>query len=175
MSISVTGRPTVLGNTVVAGVAWANPENAGASDGAWASAENTEPLDPDNTKGLTGQGYGFAIPADAVNIQLSLGVERHGSAGSAVVDLSIYLLDAAGTPAGTNRAALGNWPETDAIATHAGDSDDWGVTLTPTLLNDANFGVVIRATLEALDIGYLDDIPLTVTYDVSIVGHGCIY
>jgi hypothetical protein len=91
---------------------------------------------------LTSKGYGFAIPGTATINGIEIVVSRLNTAG-VIADSSLRLA-LAGTPSGTNKAdTVTAWGGSQANITYGGASDLWGLTLTPTDVNDALFGVAL--------------------------------
>jgi len=79
------------------------------------------------------------------------------------------MLDANGA-AGTNKADTSTYWDTSAeIITKSGDGSYWGITLSPALVNDIDFGLQIKVSGSNAS-AYVDYVSCTVTYNTR----GCI-
>jgi hypothetical protein len=56
------------------------------------------------------------------------------------------------------------WLTEYAVRTYGGDSDLWGLTLSPAEVNAVDFGVVLSAAYFDFDQARIDDISITVHY-----------
>lgn len=81
-----------------------------------------------------------------------------------VRDANVKLLIAGSVSAGDNKAKAIDWPATSAYTSYGAQDDDWGETLTPSVVNNANFGVVLNATVGASAIAKVDHIQMKVFY-----------
>lgn len=130
-------------NSPSAASGWSNSSNVYSSNNAYATwtAGTGE-----NTAVLKAQGYGFAIPAGSIINGVTVVAEVKASASSSLYTDQMYLLDASGNATGTNKADAGSyWTASDANHTYGSSSDIWGCALTDTWINDADFGVALRA------------------------------
>jgi hypothetical protein len=117
----------------------------------------------EQTKYLKGTKYGFAIPAGAVINGIVVEVRRHGE-GEGVEDASVKLVKA-GSVAGTDRAAAGAWPGSDATMVYGSPTDLWGTTWTVAQVNAEGFGAAISAKVDFLGVKpAVDVITITVYY-----------
>lgn len=139
-------NPSVATNTA-APVAnpWINPNNIFAQDGAVASAA-LDPANNFNSYILTATGYGFAIPGNAtilgVGVTARVRTSRASTASDALVRLTI-----AGVISGNDHSNGLPWSIALANQNYGSNSDLWGLTtLTPAVINAANFGVAYQAT-----------------------------
>lgn len=80
-------------------------------------------------------------------------------------DEVVSLLDAAGAAQGTNKATATAWPTTEAAAVYGGAADLWGATLTPAIVNDADWGVAIAAYVNSGETASIDAVTITVHYE----------
>jgi hypothetical protein len=117
---------------------------------------------------LVVRGFGFGVPANATLKGLTAKVVRR-STSNQMRDREIsLLLDQ--TPVGENRAdpqGSNAWSTTLTTVTYGGDSDLWGFTLTPEMVNAATFGVGFRAkypNASGSDDAEVDAIMLSVSY-----------
>lgn len=117
------------------------------------------------------RGFGFAIPASAeiVGIQVRINKLISGT-GFAIQfrDETVQLHDPAGVDIGTDKAVPTGWNTTAAYTIYGGPTDLWGATLTPTIVNDPDFGLFFDATRTgAVNLnwsGWVDHIEMTVYY-----------
>ena len=116
---------------------WADAENIGATDGAGATTSTTT-----TTSELLAGSFGFDIPVNAVIRGVKLDIIRK-SAGT-VEDHSIRLR-VGGVVSGDNKAVAGAWGAAYETATYGGQTDLWGLDLTPADVNVSDFGVAIQA------------------------------
>lgn len=158
--------------------AWVSATNAKTNDASYATY-------PDRTKDSTSatlilQDYGFAIPADAVITGIAATVKLNAWVSHTYGDVYtgfLSLRDAAGAFVGTGKVDGTAWPITSSdggvttTRVYGSSSDMWGVALTPTMVNDPDFGLSIAlnytvsngATIES----GIDYMSLTVYYTTS--------
>jgi hypothetical protein len=125
------------------GTAWSNPENITADDGSNATCGPTN-----NTQYLVARNFGFAIPAGATIDGVTVRIEASESSSGTDV-LAAHLQDETGALTGGVKTT-GN-VTTLAVHTLGGTADVWGATLTPAIVNDADFGVRIWGASPAGD------------------------
>lgn len=92
------------------------------------------------------------------------------SAGD-VIDSQVRLRKADGTIATVQNKAdtMNTWAEADTTKTYGSETDTWGESLTPTDINDADFGVAI-SVLPGDNTARVDHVTMTVHYgDGSVV------
>ncbi len=105
-------------------------------------------------------GYGFSLPSDAVISGVSVAVWATSPIGSANVNL-VYNGGSSGTHALTVVAGTCGSLHADS----GGPADDWGLALTPALVNDAAFGVQVTGAGDNISTPFrLDGVPITLTY-----------
>jgi hypothetical protein len=165
---SMLSPNTVAEDAAVGTLAWTTPSNAAASDNAYATANPTGAGQV--TRYLKATNFGFAVPANATILGIVVEIERKElDAGVNAADSEVKLVKADGTIGTTNKAAAPEWPLADAYATY-GDTDDlWGETLTPTDVNDADFGVVLSVTATHTSASpevSVDHIRITIWYSI---------
>jgi hypothetical protein len=146
----MAGNESALGGTAandaaVGTVAWTNPSNStGAPNGSSANATASSP--PEATQYLKITGFVYSgIPADAPILGVIARITKGGADAS---DNSIKLVQA-GTPTGSDRAAVGDWPGVLTEIEVGADDDDWGLGLVGSDI-DSGFGIAISATLDAV-------------------------
>ncbi|MCT4562066.1 MAG: hypothetical protein N4A41_11895 [Crocinitomicaceae bacterium] len=158
---------------------FSNPTNGLLSDDSYASVLAIT-LGPTNSQYLKATNFGFSIPADATIKGVTAQIEKSQLSLTAllgiqsVVDNAVRLVKS-GVATGNNKAAAGNWAYTDATTTYGSSSDLWGLTLTPSDVNNSNFGVAISSTMtgifaivNVLPVAYVDQVTMSVTYEVPL-------
>ena len=111
-------------------------------------------------------GYQFAIPLDATVTGVTANVTRHSTVGATTVDGSLRLV-VAGVISGNDKASASTWGTSDATINYGSSTDLWGLTLAPTDINNAGFGVVLSASTTLAATADIDCISLTVSYTGS--------
>lgn len=115
---------------------WANPGNILADDGSVSSVVTFS-----QTHYLIASGFGFSVPAGAIILGITVKIEGY-SDFPPNPQLRTQLQD-------NNGSLIGNPIITQTMSggavytvyTYGGASDVWGASLTPTIVNDADFGV----------------------------------
>jgi hypothetical protein len=87
--------------------------------------------------------FKFDIPADAIIEGITVTV-RKGATDDGVTDNSIKLI-LNGKVQGTDHARQDNWNKSAEVSTYGGDSDLWGLVLTPSAVSSYNFGLALSA------------------------------
>lgn len=140
---------------------WANPGNILSDDATDAIASG-----PGGSDYLIGRNCGFSIPTGATITGVLLTVEASEHSGGTEALLA-QLQDETATLIGTNKTNTneGNISgTTKAIYTFGSTSDLWGATLTPAIINDANFGV--RVWFETTHEVRIDYIQIQIEYTI---------
>ncbi len=148
---------------------WSNPTYIQVDDTNYAS---TSELGLNQTsQALYAQNFGFAIDAGVTISNVSFSYKRKAASASNFLESSIKILNAAGSPAGSEKAdAVTYWANSDETITKSGDATYWGLTLTPALVNDADFGLKIKASRPsgAGNLAcYVQYVSCTVTYTTA--------
>jgi hypothetical protein len=174
MTTTAATFPTAGANNAGVGTLdWGNPERITADDLAVASVTIAE--GGGVSKYLYASTFGFAIPTGATIDGITVVVGARTQSGSQVTasDSSVRLF-IAGSPAGDNKAAVGNYPiTTPEDVTYGGAADTWGLTPTAEQINATGFGVGFSFTSTAgpqggsVDVDY---ITITVTYTAAAGG-----
>jgi hypothetical protein len=116
---------------------------------------------------------GFAIPSAAQVLGVTVAVLRfsHSTGTGQIRDDSVRLF-VSGVAEGDDKAETGiNWPKgTAGTQSYGGAADVWGASLTPAIVNAADFGVAISAKNygAAADTAELVVVNVTVSYLESI-------
>jgi hypothetical protein len=152
-------------------VAWGLPGNIQADDtnyaitGAMAANEYSQILRAKN--------FGFAVPSGSVITNVSFTYQRKASIASRIMENNVAMLDASGSP-GTNVAdTVTTIADSDENITKSGDGAYWGISLSSSLVNDADFGFQIKVkrngTFDTVN-ARVQYVSCTVTYIVGGVG-----
>ena len=161
------------GNSLTAGIgtlAWTNPGNAISSNSIFATVAINGP-GTQSSQYLRTTNYGFSIPLNANIIGITVRIGRCSSdvrAGADIKDLEVNLLKG-GAMFGSNLADTSTeWPKGPSISAknYGGNTETWGVTWTPTDINDANFGVSLRANSDNDRTATVDYMRISVTYTI---------
>jgi hypothetical protein len=120
-------------NTATGATAWTSPTSITADDNVFATCNAAA-----TSQYLVARNFGFTIPTGATikGVTVTIGATEH-SAGTE--SLSGILRGSGGAVGATRSATISGTGET--VYTYGGIADNWSVTLTSTIVNDANFGV----------------------------------
>ncbi|MEY2691709.1 MAG: hypothetical protein RIT03_99, partial [Bacteroidota bacterium] len=145
---------------------WSTTGNIYTSNDAYATQTSSN---TGTTTYLYVKGFGFNIPVNAVVDGIVVTVEKKSSGGT-ISDSRISLLDNTNN-IGTNKSITGTWPTSDVISTYGSATDVWGTnatSLTPTIINSANFGFRYRVNYGTANaIAYVDHATMTLYYHVG--------
>ncbi len=151
--------------------AWSSPTNIQSDDSSYAYVALGGLK---NSQALYAKNFGFSIPADATITSIKFTVKRKGTAVS-ITEYHFIMCDASGSPSGSDKADTSTkWSSSDETiekpgGATTGDSTYWGLTLTPALVNDADFGVMISAHNTnglSTSTAWIQYVSCTVTYTV---------
>ena len=153
---------------------WTNPTNIYADDTSYATASSSSDY---ITHYLRASNFGFAIPSGATILGFQAIVRVKASSldpGNTYVTFwSLKPVDASGA-LGAEKLGMGSsWPVTESDMTFGSATDLWGMTLTPDVVNDTDFGVAISAkgvmgTGEKPPTAYIDCVTIVVYYSTFI-------
>lgn len=155
---------TAADDSSVGSLTWASPDNIKASGGnTSATVHNANAT----THYLKATDFGFSIPAGAEIDGVSVLINRYVSGAASDNEVKLVLAD--GSIGSTNKAGTGwnnNIMREDSFG---GASDLWGETLSPTDVNDADFGAVLSTNINqagTLSTGtiFVNYIKITVYY-----------
>ncbi len=152
--------------TGVGTVTWTNVGNITGNDNIYATAN----LNGSTTHYLRATNFGFAIPTNATITGITVTIGRYGTTGSGsdVRDNVVSLINN-GTVSGSNLAyTTTDWPSLEATANYGGTTNMWGfntTTLTPAIINAANFGVALSVKSSNTRTAYVDYITISVSYN----------
>lgn len=158
------------------GADWVNPGNAALDDTAYATVTAARRMVIDSGS-LVSYHADYAIPGDATIDGVKVRIKRKyaGTDGS-VTDATDCCLtkDGAYTPWGSYAGGNG-WTTTDTYYTWGGATELWGVSITPAIVNDDNFGVIAPAASVSAGasyscIAYINFVEITVYYTEAATG-----
>ena len=155
-----TNPSVAVNNASIGAVAWLNPANVLTSNDLYAQGSFSG---TSASNYLQVSGFGFAVPTYAVITGIEVLIERNSPVSSTIQD-NIVSLVKGGTITGDNKATPAFWASADADVSYGGNSVLWGTSWTPAEVNDANFGVVISASSNAVSIANIDHIGIKVYY-----------
>lgn len=176
-----TAGPSFAGtgadDSSVGTVTWSNPTNVTASDNTRANVTTTTASETSHY--IKATNFGFSIGGGTVD-GILCEVEQFGTfvGGSSVPnENSIRLVNGAGTIIGDNKstsAALPNGSGNEAFVSYGGSADTWSASLTPSDINDTDFGCVYSVDLNSDGAddsdGFVDSIRITVTHSPGVGG-----
>jgi len=153
-------------------VGWTDTTNADGSPATFyavadlTDAEGWPVAQPDITKYLFAK-FNFSIPTTATILGLEVKVVRKAIGN--IADAGVYLGFADNTSENLSapKSNSGDWSTTDQTSTYGSSSDLWSESWTPAIINDADFGVALRARQSVspgFNLAYIDAIKLSVTY-----------
>lgn len=159
---SQTKSGTVAVSVPGVGMDWVDPDHALAHDADVATGQSGTGIPSDY---LSITGFGFAIPVDATILGVVVEVEKANELPTGVIDGGVRLV-VGGAIGATNRGLTSCWPEVDTYVSHGSTTDLWGETLTPAVVNAANFGFAISVLYDGIMCrGYVNHVQMTVYYD----------
>jgi hypothetical protein len=177
---AVTGTVSSTTGTVISSSAsgWTNVANIYTSNNAYAVAANSSGISNGATTGyLYALGNGFSIPLGATIDGLEIAIEaKNAVAGTGfrvrpvLSDVFLRYSGADQSPNSPTGVSIVSWAGTsDATQTLGSSTASWGASLTPTIINDASFGVRVRfqnlnATTQSFSV---DRLAITVYYTDS--------
>lgn len=121
------------------------------------------------SRGLMASDFQFSIPATATVTGVRVRVTRMADKDNAVYDYDIQLMKNL-TPQGDNKASADAWPVTAANKVYGGVNDQWGISLTPSLVNSSDYGFWLQSqNLTKFDgrTASVDFVKMTVYYLVN--------
>lgn len=155
---------TGIGNT-----AWANPGNITTVGSPYAAIVLGSGAPASNY--LQATNYGFSIPSGATINGIQVEINRQGSINTGSIgysDVEVRMVKN-NVISGDNKASATLWPTSVGTATYGSLSDLWGLTWTPSDINNANFGVALAAdhNSSSTRTGNVDYMQITVTYTIN--------
>lgn len=107
--------------------------------------------------------FNFMIPMNSTITGVTVNVERNATSLSAISDSSVRLVKG-GVISGDDKASPSAWTTSDLVATYGSSTDLWGLSLTPSDINDPNFGTVINASASLVATVNIDQVTIIVDY-----------
>lgn len=143
---------------------WSNPSYIGADDSSDATCSLAAKK---YSYRLKAQAFGFSIPPGTIK---GIVVEiNHKATDYSIEDIRVQLLDASGNLVGDNKYIDGFWDKPFyTLVSYGGTTDTWNASPTPSMINDADFGVVLSVQNWAAVgtyVAYVDFIRITVYYN----------
>lgn len=154
---------TFISDSTLGVVAITNPSNAQLSDNSYATSVL---LITQISNYLKATNFNFNIPSDATINGITVSVERSSNTLNGTHDSSVKLVKG-GVISGNDKASGSTWPTSDAVATYGSATDLWGLTLTPSDVNDSTFGFVIAPVADLASTAQIDQITIQVDYSGS--------
>jgi len=148
---------------------WGGSANAsGPPDG---SIANTFVFPNKKSRYLLAKDFGFNIPCNAVITDITFNVTRRNNSAIDGQDVEVRIFNPVTLDfSAENNADPSLWLEGGGFETVSYSSATWGETLTPEMLNDSRFGLVISvANVEGSGRveAYVDAVEMVVCYDVN--------
>ena len=161
---------TAVDDATVGTVVWLNPTNVFTSNDSRARAP-LDDLDPQSHY-LKATNFSFTLTnctsVDGITVEIE---RREGNLDLPVVSDALVKIVRSGVIGGTDKAAAGAWPTTDAIKSYGGVADLWGLSWTCGQITASNFGVVISAgcdcNFEEIEDALIDHVRITVTFTAA--------
>ncbi len=145
--------------------AWSSTINIVSSDNSWATSDIAGIA---SSYFLVGSSMGFNIPTGSEITGVKVEWEKRATAVTSPIYDSAVRLYVGGVINGTNHATGTQWPTAiDLYSSYGGSTDDWGVTLTPAIVNAGDFGAVISANKPTgvdTTTAFVDTVRMTVYY-----------
>lgn len=156
--------------TTATATGWTSASNILLDDGSVATSAMTTPFLPSDP--ITVTGFDFEVPAGAVITGVEVRIDRAKSGGAGTGEVSDYNVSLVGVESSHNKAKTDLYPASSALAktTYGGNSDIWGASLTPELVNTADFGVklLVQQTTGTLTQAVVDCIEVRIHYKPPI-------
>lgn len=126
-------------DTSAGDVGWVNPSNIEIDDTNVAASTFTG---AQTTQYLTGKGFSFSLPTDAIVINVAVDVKVSATA-TTVSDLEVKLIKG-GTITGNNKATNTALSTSETTMSYSYSPLGWGVALTGSDVNSSGFGLALR-------------------------------
>jgi hypothetical protein len=123
-------------------VVWSNVENVKVDD----TSDATAATGFANSHYLKVTNFGFGIPAGSNIDGVIASIIRHGTVSYDCKDVVVSLV-VGGSVTGDNKGdTVNTWPVNPGQKDYGGATEKWGCTLTDSVINASNFGIVLAAT-----------------------------
>ena len=143
------------------GYAWTNPGNTLSSNNSYAQLSGSS----STSDSLVATSFGFAIPAGATILGITVEVERKLTSGTPQDKL--FQLRLSGVNKGTAKSPETALPASDTYKSQGSASDLWGTTWTVANINDSTFGVRVKYNTGSSYGVDVDHIRITVDYSTT--------
>ena len=150
--------------------AWINPINAKTNGNGWANV--TLPPTEASSAYLQIQNFSFNIDSSATINGVIVEVEKRANRSNEIYDYSVFLMNSSGQNDGLDYANTStSWSTTNTYFIYGDVNDLWGMTLTPSIVNNINFGVAFSAVGGGLHnaIASIDHVRMTIYYTLPSV------
>lgn len=145
---------------------WDNLPTISASDGIYAESGGISTSSPSSAS-IVAADMRFTVPSDALIQGVVVTMIRRARSGGDLVDSTMRLRWGGGSK-GDDRMDPSAWSTSKKTITYGSETDVWGTSLTPAIVNGADFGVVFAAKWIVGNAGndqaYIDSIQMTVHY-----------
>jgi len=164
-SAQVQGPNYGLSTIVKTGQAstWQNASSACVADNRYASVSlgsgsASDTMEIDN--------FHFNVPANAQIEGITITINK-GAYGEGITD-NMIKLTYNGAICGSNHAIMDEWPANVQNFTYGGNDDQWGINLTPEVINSYSFGIAFSVSNSAFSTNVgkanIDYVNISVTY-----------
>lgn len=171
-----TGLQTTNSMNKIAGTAinvagadqdWVNPGNAVVNDASDATCvlTNGQKTDP-----LRLTSYGLNIPVNSTILGVTVAIEGSASTNSIIKDFDLSLVHDSATIGTAKGDTTTLWTTTKTMVSYGDESDLWGATLTPSIVNNPTFGVQFRAQAIGSATARVNEITMTIYYAEDSTG-----
>ena len=165
----VTKSPSAAKNVSRGGLAprsWKNETLVFESDSSAATLSSNMTSTSANTHYLMCSGFGFQVPNEATIIGITCHVNARSSKAGSIEFSEVSLTTNYEDLVGNNLADDFILPTDFMIKDFGGDSELWGLTLTPSIINNTNFGVAFAFEwVTGAHYVHVDHIQITVHYE----------
>ena len=158
-------HPECADDSSVGSVAWANPTNAqGACDTVVSTTGTLVPGALSHY--LKATNLGFSLPSNVPILGITVVIRKSASSSTNVTDGHVRIVKG-GSVSGDDKPSGTEWANSLTDSTYGSGSDLWGLSWTPSDINDSSFGVVIAAFNNGITgsrTASVDCFTVTVTY-----------
>jgi hypothetical protein len=161
---SQVGIPTNFEQSVNGGATWSSPQNVVSS--VLTATVGLGGGDGSTSRALEAVGEGFSIPSDATISGMQVNFRAGSTQGSTTLGVSLFnSLSILGTVVNSSIPVSSLSPYTAGSSSYL-----WGTTLTPSILNNASFGVSLTATYSGSLFNAINVNSLSITAYYSLPG-----
>lgn len=147
---------------------------AGAPNNHFMVASGNIVIGTNYTNTILFTGFNFNIPAHGIITGIEVVVTKRASINNFLVGVydNVVQLYYNNAKLGTNKASNSKWGTSRFSASYDGNMEDWGVTLTPNMVNSPDFGIAFQAMVTGIagsHTVYLDAISVRISYITSVL------